>query len=525
MALCFFSSSLFSYDVNSLSLEEKVGQLLMVHFDGKEANKDAEVLICDLHIGSIIYYNWSNGLTSPKQVELLSLGLQDLAKQTKAQIPLFIAIDQEGGMVQRLNQGFTSFLGNRALAMTSRPYLAYKSALAMGEEMHAVGINMNLAPVVDICSNPRSAISIRSFSEKPEEVSQFAREMIDGFQQTKVINCIKHFPGYGESSQDAHDDLPILMKSKEELFAHELIPYRDLAKKADCVMVGHMMVPALDPNHPATLSKIICEDLLRNEIGFSGVLIADSLVMEGFMQSVASIEEGAIECFNAGSDLLILGGKKLIGKSLKEELKVEDIKRIYFALIEATKSGRISEKRLNQSVERILKLKEHYRLDQSCFYDENQLNQMIATIDREELMKQIASLSCHKLYGSKIDFSNKRTLMVAPLLLCPTLGKINLTTALEKNKLCFFSINPKESEIQSCLDLAADSDAIIIFSLNAWKYAQQLSLIQKLASVKKPTVIIALAEPYDVTVLPAVDEVLLTYSPALASVECALNGI
>lgn len=138
-----------------MSLEEKVGQILMVHFHGEVANDDAKILVQDAKVGSIIYYNWSNGLISPAQVQGLSAGLQQLAKENRIPIPLLIAADQEGGVVARLQSGFTSFPGNRALGETSDPNLAELSALAMGQELQAVGINMNLAPVVDVNSNPR----------------------------------------------------------------------------------------------------------------------------------------------------------------------------------------------------------------------------------------------------------------------------------------------------------------------------------------------------------------------------------
>lgn len=145
----------------SLKLEEKVGQLLMVHFHGEVANEEARILIQETGVGGIIYYNWSNGLSSPEQVRALS---EDLQKMIPGKIPLLIATDQEGGVVARLAKGFTLFPGNRALGETGDSGLAKSAALAMGQELQAVGINMNLAPIVDINSNPRNpVIGIRSF--------------------------------------------------------------------------------------------------------------------------------------------------------------------------------------------------------------------------------------------------------------------------------------------------------------------------------------------------------------------------
>lgn len=339
-----------SAGLDQMTLEEKVGQLLLVHFNGGEANDDAKKLIQELHVGGFIYYNWANGLHSPEQVKRLSSSLQKLAS-----IPLLIAVDQEGGRVARLKEGFTSFPSNQKLAETGDPLLANRNAFAMGKELRAVGININLAPVVDIDSNPSNpVIGDRSYGKTPEVVIAFAKQALEGFHQAGMLTTLKHFPGHGDVDVDSHHDLPVVNKSLEELAKMELLPFTSLADQTDAVMTAHILVPAIDPNNCVTLSKKALT-LLRNQIGFEGVIISDSLVMEGLFKKGYTIDEIAIRALAAGCDILLLGGK-LLNESGRE-LTTKDVKRIHQSLMNAVKSGRISEERVNESVERILKLK------------------------------------------------------------------------------------------------------------------------------------------------------------------------
>ena len=355
MKRTFFLITLFccSITLQALSIQEKVGQVLMVHFYGETANQDARTLIQDLHVGAIIYYNWCNGLHNPDQVKSLSTNLQSLAKT----IPLFIAVDQEGGRVQRLTQGFTLIPTNLSVGQSGDPASAKKHALTIAKELLAVGINMNLAPVVDVNSNPDNpVIGNRSFSNDPRVVTQFAQHALEGYDEGGVVAVLKHFPGHGDVTIDSHADLPVIRKSMNELESVELHPFAHLAAHADVIMTAHLLVPALDAKQCSTLSKPTL-DYLRNVIGFNGIIISDSLVMEGVLKQCGTVEEAAIQALAAGCDMLILGGKQLIGKNDSLELSVEDVRSIHTAICRAVAEGRISEKRLNEAVEKILKLK------------------------------------------------------------------------------------------------------------------------------------------------------------------------
>jgi beta-N-acetylhexosaminidase len=352
---------------SELTLEEKVGQLLMVHVQGEAVNNDAKTLIQKTKVGGIIYYNWANGLHSPEEVRSLSASLQKLTEENRIHIPLLIATDQEGGVVTRLKNGFTQFPGNKALGETGDPHQAYVASEVMGREMRAVGVTMNLAPVVDINSNPRNpVIGARSFGDNPATVIAFGEQALIGYRKAGVITTLKHFPGHGDTEVDSHVDLPVVNKSLEELKQVELAPFAKLASSADAIMTAHILVPALDPDAPATLSEKTVS-YLRNRIGFQGVIITDSLVMQGLLKRCSSVDEAAILALQAGHDILLLGGKQLKEGQTHFELTVSDVERIHSKIVEAVKSGRISEARLNQAVEKILRLKDksNSRLEQA----------------------------------------------------------------------------------------------------------------------------------------------------------------
>jgi beta-N-acetylhexosaminidase len=370
MPICYLFTVLFlllwqpcygDFDIKQLSVEQKVGQLLVVHFHGEEVNPAAQTLIQQLGVGGFIYYNWANGLVSSEQVQKLSSGLQNYAKDQTMPIPLLIMVDQEGGRVVRLTEGFSTFPGNQEVGQSNDLKHAENIAYTIGSELKSVGINMNLAPVIDIAKRGKPTyMSARSFGDSPELVSAFARHSLRGYKRAGIIGTLKHFPGHGAVEIDSHCDMPILLKSKSELENWEFLPYIALADKADAIMTAHILVPKIDAVNCATLSKNVL-DILRDEIGFTGLIVTDSLVMEGLLKNCASIDEAAIRAFNAGCDLLLLGGKQLVGNS-NLELSESDIIRIHKSIVSAVSNGVISHQRLDESVTRILNLKTKYAL-------------------------------------------------------------------------------------------------------------------------------------------------------------------
>jgi len=516
----FLFSLAFGASVSELNLEEKVGQLLMAHFHGEEANEDAKALIQEIHLGGIIYYNWANGLTSPQQVLKMSEGLQKLAQATRLSIPLLIAADQEGGVVARLNKGFTIFPGNKALAMTESPELAEFSALAMGQELLAVGINMNLAPDVDVNCNPRNpVIGVRSFGDSPETVVAFGKRALEGYRQSGVISSLKHFPGHGDVGTDSHIDLPVVNKSREQLAKVEFFPFAQLASQADTVMTAHVLVPALDPDNCATLSSKIL-DFLRKEIGFQGVILSDSLVMQGVLKKTGSIDEAAIQALKAGCDILILGGKQLVGGNVKMEMTVADVQRVHKNLVEAVKKGRISEERLNQAVQKVLKLKDrafpHFGID------------AVHTAGHQALARNIASLALRVVKNEPAclnSLAEKKVAVVAPELIRETIQETSLLKIGKETLSLFMGLDPSEEEITTAKKNAQTAEVVIFCSYNAWKNPSQAALIQALLETGKPVILFALRDPLDAALFPKAHVSITTFSPTIHSIQAGCDQL
>lgn len=515
----------FVHSLPDMTLEEKVGQLLMVHFTGECANEDAKTLIQKVHVGGFIYYNWSNGLHSPKQVVELSLGLKRLSEQSRLGIPLFIAVDQEGGVVARLTKGFTLFSGNKALAMTGNEELSKQCAYAIGKELRAVGVNFNLSPVVDVNSNPRNPIiGIRAFGDSVGVVIPFAQKAIQGYHQAGIIVSLKHFPGHGDVEVDSHFDLPVIKKSKQSLQEVELLPFSKLAVHSDTVMTAHVVVPSLDPDNCATLSKNIL-DILRKEMGFKGVIISDSLVMGGLLKNCGSVDEAAIRAFNAGCDVILLGGKQIMESQKDFELTVADVERIHQSMVDAVRKGVISEARLNEAVHRILSLKHKYDLTIKDVKEED-LVLVINTEEHQELAKKIATLALRVAENKSLSLPLQqcRVAVFSPGLLQESINQTSLLKLGAENHALFFKgLNPTEEEIQRAMEAAKQADVLIVCSYNAWKNTSQVALMQALSQHKKPIICLALRDPQDATLFPEADLIITTFSPAVPSIQAACN--
>lgn len=342
--------------IPQLTLEEKIGQLIMTSIITKSNTSDLiddpSFFITEINVGGILFYNWANDLSSPKAVSELTSFLQEYAKKGK-KIPLIFGIDQEGGPVTRLKNNFFYPPSNYEIGSTGNVKIAEHNAQKAGTDLKNGGIHINFAPVVDIQNQDKVGyISQRSFGTDQQKVTVFARAAIAGYHAAGVATTIKHFPGHGSAFIDSHIDLPIITLSKNELFEHDLYPFKQLAGETDLIMTGHLLIPALDPDYCATFSKKILS-ILREDLHFNGIIISDSLGMKGALKNIPSLEEAALSAFLAGCDLLIIVKEQ--GKSTHD-----DIKKIQTTFINAFHNHKISEERINESLFRILSLKEKY---------------------------------------------------------------------------------------------------------------------------------------------------------------------
>ena len=324
-------------------LRDKIGQLFMLGFDGTTASADLAGLMAAYKPGGLIVFK--RNLESVEQIASLTNELQKLAGQT----PLLLAIDQEGGRVSRLPDGFTIFPPCAVLGQCGSTETAYAVAAATAAELRAVGLNMNMAPVLDVDTNrDNPIIGNRAFSEKPTQVCELGLATIAGLQDNKVVACGKHFPGHGDTVADSHLELPVVHASAARLRELELRPFRHAIDNGlTTIMTAHVLYPNLDPQFPATLSPTILTSLLREELRFDGVIVTDDLEMRAIIDHYG-IEEAVIRAIQAGADLL------LICKERDREVAAME------ALYQAVKDGAIPLVRIDASLRRIAQLKERF---------------------------------------------------------------------------------------------------------------------------------------------------------------------
>lgn len=352
-------------DVSDLSLQDRVGQVFFsIAYGESELTPDTKAWIHRCHIGNVHLLRFANGQMDRERVTLLTRDIHNTIVQETGIVPL-IAVDHEGGRVLRLSEGFTKLPSQGSVAAEGLPWVARQNALTGAKQLFAAGINMNFAPVVDVNLNPDNpVIGDRSFGDNADTVVLFAKETIQGLHEGGVLTTLKHFPGHGDVSVNSHVGLPVVSHTKEQLENIDLKPFHELKDSTDAIMTAHIMVPSVDKDHPATFSKILLTDLLRNQWKYQGVVIADSLVMRGavpaqgsFDEVVAGVSQAAVDAFLAGCDLLIVSKAEWADVATTPEQDLLLIERVMANFRQAVENGVISEDRLNASVTRILALK------------------------------------------------------------------------------------------------------------------------------------------------------------------------
>lgn len=333
------------WTASGLTLQQKVGQMFICGFDALTPNDHARTLIEEYKVGGIVYFR--RNVKELSQLAELSASLQAMAA-SDGQVPLIISIDQEGGMVARIDhEGISRIPGNMALGATGSEEYSYQVARIGGKELRALGVNMNFAPCLDVNNNPLNpVIGVRSFGEDPKAVAGLGSAAIKGYQEEGVSATAKHFPGHGDTSVDSHLGLAFVPHDRTRLEQVELYPFkRAIENGVDAIMTAHIAFPAFEPDGtPATLSHAVLTGLLREEMGFEGLIVTDCLEMHAIAKEYG-IPEGAVRAIEAGADCV------LVSHTLSDQ------QAAISAVIEAVTSGRIPEERIDASVERILALK------------------------------------------------------------------------------------------------------------------------------------------------------------------------
>ena len=330
-----------------MSLEEKIGQLLIIGLEEKIVNDTTKNMIEEYKVGGFIYF--ARNVEDNIQLSSLSEQLKILNKNNP--VPLFISMDEEGGRVSRLPKEYKNLPVAKILGDLNDEKLSYNYGQLLGQRLNTVGINLNYAPVLDINSNPENpVIGNRSFGNNVDVVITNGIEVLKGIESEGVIACVKHFPGHGDTSVDSHINLPIVNKTLIELKDLELLPFKSaIENNVDMIMIAHILFPELDPINPSTMSKEIITELLRKELGYNGVVISDDMTMGAIIENY-TLELAVLEFLKAGGDIaLICHGEN-------------NPKKVINFLKESIYNGELTIEDIDEKIYRVLTLKDKYNL-------------------------------------------------------------------------------------------------------------------------------------------------------------------
>jgi beta-N-acetylhexosaminidase len=330
--------------VAGMSVEEMVGQMFLVSVGGTEPDSYIEKMVRERNIGGVILFAYN--MKSEGQTESLVYQLQELSTRTKPEIPLFVAVDQEGGDIASA-PWVAPEPAAAAVGRSKDPDEARLIAARMGRQLLKAGINTDFAPVVD--TGYGAAIGNRSFGEDPELVARMGVAAVRGFEEAGVVSAAKHYPNHGPATSDSHVSLPVIRHDDKQLENRDLPPFAAaIDAGVPMVMVGHLVYPAIDPGRPASLSKDAINKL-RGDLGFEGVVVTDDLAMAG-ATGEGTVADAAVKAVGAGADLLV------ISSAPQEQADAYD------AVVEAVRSGEIPRSRIRESVGRLLSVKDKYDL-------------------------------------------------------------------------------------------------------------------------------------------------------------------
>jgi len=507
--------------VEAMSIDELIGQMTWTRVYGDSADDDsmaaenqqyygvdtpAEV-IEKYDLGGVLYFAWSNPIIEgdPVGAAELSNGLQEVSTSDEASgIPLAITIDQEGGIVARMTEPATVLPGNMALGATFDSDLAYRQGQILGSELAAVGVNVDFAPTLDVNTNPDNpVIGVRSMGADPETVAGLGVAQVQGMQSEGIAATAKHFPGHGDTDVDSHSGLPIVRYDRETLDQH-LVPFQAAIDGGiDMIMTAHIIVEAIDAEMPGTLSHDVLTGLLREELGFDGLITTDSLGM-GALKDIPGhpLDDGDIAALaiQAGSDIL---------------LNSPDVDASFAGVHEAIEAGDITRERLESSVTRILE----WKAERGVWEDDPSVpvDAVMDTVGTDEHLATAAEIGERAVTMVRneggvlpLDPDSDSVLMVGAGSAWPErMGPMLTERGFEVTEDYEDGSSPSPGYQERAVAQAADHDVVIFASNNA--NAAQQEMVAALAETGTPVVVVATRNPYDVNVLPEADAVLNIY--------------
>lgn len=497
------------------SLHEKIGRMLLVGFEGLKAPQYILDWLAEGRIGGIILF--ARNVESPRQLADLVRSLQQAAKH-----PLLISIDQEGGIVARLRDGFSESPGAMALGAAGSEELAERVAHILGTELRALGINFNLAPVVDLghdSSNP--VIGTRTLGAEADSVSRLAVAQVRGFQSAGVGACAKHFPGHGYTPTDSHVSLPVVSGSLDFLWAHDLVPFRATVEAGIAsVMISHVKFEELDPDYPSTLSPTIITGLLREEIGFDGLIVTDCMEMQAITQNYGAGESAVLAAL-AGVDAMFFSHTR------------ENQEAAFAALVEAAESGRLPLAQIEAAVARLDAFVTQYPSlepdDLRAIGHEDHLAVCRTAAEAGTVLLGSDRIKLPLQPDAKrvavIEFASQLETGVLDQSGLTGLGALLQTQAPRVEHIALNSADPLPDALDQARRMAKTAEVTIVATRSAHLLDRQREIAQEMLDLADKSILLCLRNPYDVEVLDGADTVLCTCGDGAPSLQAAVDAL
>jgi beta-N-acetylhexosaminidase len=501
-----------------LTLEEKVGQMLVVGFHGLEPPDHILRWLAEGRIGGVILF--ARNVRDPPQVAELTRACREAAPR-----PILVAIDQEGGVVARLREGFTESPGAMALGAAGSEELAEGVSMALGAEMRALGINWNLAPALDLTHNIQNpSVGVRSLGVDPDCVSRLGVAQLRGFQRAGVAATAKHFPGKADTPVDPHVSLPVIEGPMKDMWDTDLAPFRAASEAGvAAMMVTHVQFKALEPDHPSTLSPSITKGLLREDVGFKGLVSTDCMEMKAVTNRYGP-EESAVLAALAGANIILFSHTR------------EHQEAAHDALLDAARTGRLSIEEIDFAIERVREVKERFAISR---------RPSLEAIRRPEHL-EIAARAARsgtillRAGSGALPILRDDPRRVALIEFVSQLeiealeqgARTHLASLIQEELPSVESLwldpdSPSEGPLGGARALASSSEVVIVATRNAHLIPRQRELAQELLASGRESVLLCLRNPYDAGTLKGAEAVICTCGdgePSLAAAAHLLAG-
>jgi len=499
-----------------MTLEQKVGQLFVIGFEGDQVNDHARALIRRHHAGNIVLFR--RNFTTRERIKALNAGLQALLMEHNG-APGWIGVDQEGGMVSRLTEPYSAIPGAMACGAGATEREMHLMGAMVGAELLDAGLNMNYAPVLDVNNNPRNpVIGVRSFGDDAQRVAALGTALFQGLCSAGAMPVGKHFPGHGDTEADSHLTLPVVPHTRERVDAVELLPFRAAVRAGiPALMTSHILFPGIDDSGlPATLSKPILTDYLRGELGFTGLVLTDCMQMNAIADQYGT-PEGCVMALLAGADMVVV--------CHDADVQIASIR----AVIQAVRQGRLPEAVLDDRLSRVLAAKGEWGLPQAPSLDDTTLAKhrdfFAGLIERcVTLVRDPQGL---------LPLTGKRVFSLAPASAGLSVaedpeGGVNFAAMCARRfggEWCIFDaaapLQPQEAE--RVLRCCAEAQVVVMGTGNAILYPEQGNLLRRILALGVPVVQCALRLPYDVGLDDRAAAVLCSYDYTPAMTQALLR--